>query len=132
MRSRLIGPYHHIGFYFSRTRTLLHNVGKGLMTSQGPPIAPPPVPLLVRSQELAINTARSSFMTLTSTSVWSIRPKIESPIPMMPYDRDARNEGDTILRGVKGTPLVIYGIDGQVEEEIDEPPQPIDPDDAQI
>lgn len=51
---------------------------------------------------------------------------------MMPYGGDTRNKGDTILGGTEFTPFVIYGTDGQVEEETNEPTQPYNLDDAQI
>ena len=36
-----------------------HGVGKGLMTSQGPSLIHPPIPLLVKNKEFTVDTARS-------------------------------------------------------------------------
>ena len=51
---------------------------------------------------------------------------------MTPHDKDARNEGDAILGGTKVSPPMVDGIDDHVKEEIDDPTQLNDLDDAQI
>ena len=58
--------------------------------------------------------------------------QIKSPIPMTPHGRDAHNEEDAILEGTGVSPPVVYGINSHVKEEIDEPTQLNDPDNAQI
>ena len=51
---------------------------------------------------------------------------------MTPHGGDGHNEGDTILGGIEVSPPMVDGINGHVEEEINEPTQPNDLNDAQI
>ena len=71
-------------------------------------------------------------MTLIFPKVDFSQFQIKSPNPMTPHDKDARNEGDAILGGTKVSPPMVDGTDNHVKEEIDDPTQLNDLDDAQI
>nr|POF01731.1 hypothetical protein CFP56_37561 [Quercus suber] len=121
-----------------------HNVGKGLMISLGPPV---PLLGLVRmralkirciakevsvkrlrnrlaNEEAKLNTYKDGMQTL-GAKVKGLREKLgQLGAALVELRRDA------ILGGTEVGPSVVDGTDGYVKEEIDEPTQLNDPDDA--
>nr|POF01727.1 hypothetical protein CFP56_37559 [Quercus suber] len=82
-------------------------------------------------EEAKLNTYKDGMRTL-GAKVKELREKLGQLGAALVELRNARNEGDAILGGMEVGPSMVDGTDGYVKEEIDEPTQLNDPDDAHI